>query len=364
MVKVTLQFETFCDPDPKGAPKMPPIEWSSNPPPRHTSLPSIRVAEMRESVGHMVASDAKLWQRAVSIRDPVTILKRTYPHVNRATFKMHEITGRLFPEYTPRNAVFLAEAPGGFLYAARQMWPQCDCRAMSSTAPNDIVFAHASDPGIMRDLPHDGDLLKSEVHAALVERCGLASVDFVSADGGTDVASLPDAEQHSMLLALAQLATGLAIQAVHGCLVLKLFEGCTLATRQLFEIVRGLYKKIMLFKPLSSKVSNSERYVVAIGLKSPAVAKQVSEQLRFVIERCRINPASTFFVASLGIDISELTHQAFDLMATEQAEAIGMLLRCIDHGRTNRLRSAATNEAKRIEALFGQHANRDILCRQ
>lgn len=326
---------------------------SPTPPARLSTLASRNVAAQRGRVGRY---DAKDWQRAVSIRDPVSQLKRSHPHVNRATFKLHEIVARLFAQEgrpPPRNAAFLAEAPGGFLYCARRVWPGCVCVAMSSTAPNAIRFSHA-DPAVLHDLPHDADLRHADVEAALVERCGAAAIEFVSADGGAEVNDLDLAEQHSTPLVLAQAAAALALQAQGGSLVLKVFEGCTLVTRQLFETLRELYDRIMLFKPLSSKAANSERYVVAVGLRSPAVAREVGRRLRALVGRCE----GGAFVTSLGVEVGELTHQAFDRMAQEQADAIATLLGCVDRAETGGLRSVAAKEAKELGEMFrtsGRH---------
>ena len=132
--------------------------------------------------------------------------------------------------------------------------------------------------------------------------------------------------------------------------MLKVFEGCTLVTRQLFEVLRELYEKMMLFKPRGSKVCNSERYVVAMGLRHPMVARDVARRLRRVIERCA---AEACFVASLGVKASAMTHEAFDRMAAEQADAIKNILLCVDGaGRTADLRSIAAAEARDMDVLF------------
>ena len=326
--------------------------FSTTPPARHNSLPSLRVAEMRKKVGALPPSE---WQRAVRMRDPVTLLKRTHPHVNRATFKMHELVARLFRDArAPSNAVFLAEAPGGFLYCARRVWPRCECTAMSSLAPGAIGFIDEADPSLLHDLPHHSDLLHPEVIDAIVDRCGAASIEFVSADGGIEVPDLDAAEQHSTLLVLAQAAAALEVQACGGSLVLKIFEGCTLVTRELFEILRALYTKIMLFKPLSSKASNSERYVVGVGLRSPQAARSTARGLRAAIERCR-GAAPPLFVVSLGVHVPAATHDAFDQMAAEQAAAIDALHGRVQSGQLADLRATAATDAKRVEALFGEY---------
>ena len=224
----------------------PPVRWSSN--------ASTRVYVARCQVGE---HDSKDWQRAVSIRDPVSRLKRTHAHVNRATFKMHEIVSRLFAGddmAPPRNAVFLARSSRRISILCSQSLAKLQLPCNVVICPQVIKFANEDDAAIMKDLPNDADLRNAAVEAVIVERCGAAAIEFVSADGGTSVDDLNAAEQHSTALAIAQASTALTIQSKGGSMVLKVFEGCTLATRQLFEILRNLYQKIiMLFKPLSSK---------------------------------------------------------------------------------------------------------------
>lgn len=322
--------------------------FGPEPPKRLPSVPSLRLAELRSRVGQCDG-----WHRAVSIRDPISTLKRRRPHVNRATFKLHEIVARLFRDKEhPRTAAFLAEAPGGFLYCARQVWKAgCECYAMSRT--NAIAFSQPDDPAILKDLPCEGNLLRPEVGAALLERCGAAAMEFVSADGGAEVPDLDAEEQHSTPLVLAQAAVGLTLQAKGGCLVLKVFEGCTLVTRQLFETLRSLYATVMLFKPLSSKVCNSERYVVAMGLHSTLWAAEVAKALQGAATEAA---ASGRFVQSLGREVSADTHGAFDRMAEEQANGIEHLLLCADRVSVGPLRDAAALEARQIEALYDAYA--------
>ena len=90
--------------------------YDINPPTPVASREACALAETRARVG---ACDARAWARAVSSRDPVSLLKRRHAHVNRATFKMHELLQQLRLDDAPRKVTLLAEAPGGFLFAAR-----------------------------------------------------------------------------------------------------------------------------------------------------------------------------------------------------------------------------------------------------
>lgn len=309
---------------------------------------------MRSRVG---LCDAQAWRRAVSLRDPVTQLKRTHPHVNRATFKLLEIASRLLSDAPPRAAAFLAEAPGGFLFAAKSLWPTCECHAMSKVPG--IPFSNPDDAAVIRDLPSGGDLLDADAESAIVDHCGAAAMDLVTADGGMDIVSLDAEEQEATPLVLAQTAVALRLLNARASFVLKVFEGCTLPTREVFECLRGLFETVMLHKPRTSKSCNSERYIVCMHLKSPAAARDVARSLRDVVGTTQKNGV---FVTTLGIPVSAMTHEAFDRMAEEQAQAIDSLITSIDRVDTATPRNLAISDARYVTKLIDGKLNHGGAC--
>ena len=311
-----------------------------------------RVARARERVG---ASARDAWHRATCARDPVMHLRREHAHLNRASFKLREIVARLVGgDASPRRAVFLAEAPGGFLHAARVIWPHSELRAMSHEGPGAIPFDETQrDGAIVRGLPHGADLRHAAVEDAVVERCGgEGGADFISADGGTECDDLTVAEQNATRLVLAETATALRLQAPAGHLVLKIFEGSTLVTRELFEVLRSLYARTMLFKPLTSRAANSERYVVALGLRDASSARVWSRRLREHVDR-----TDGGYVHTLGVGVSDAVHGAFDTMAERQAACVDELLGAMAQERAlPAIRAAARREFRALQRLLGKRA--------
>ena len=323
------------------------ITYSPTPPPRVACNESDALFLARQQVGQC---EGRAWGRAVSARDPVTLLKRWHGHVNRATFKMYEVLDQMSGrDVNPtERALLLAEAPGGFLYAVRNRWPDAHCAAMTYSAPGAIQWADATDPAVMHGLPHDGDLTRADVEDAIAHRGGEGTFDLVTADGGAEADDLDLAEQSSTCLVLAQMSVALRMQACGGTLVLKIFEGCTHVTRQLFELTRSLYTHIMLSKPCCSKACNSERYFIAIGLRDCARAKAVAAQLREAVSRCAgKKEAERVYVTNLGIDVSSMVHRAFDTMALNQSNEIRKLVECIASGDASSLRRMAKEEVDR-----------------
>lgn len=317
--------------------------------------------QARRAIGQV---DRSRWQRATALRDPVNHLRSTVPHANRATFKLHEIASRILRSqdgYAPSRVALLAEAPGGFLFCAQRLWPRSELFATSLESERAIPFADPVSDAVVRGIPHDADLLDARVERALQDRIGPSSCDLITADGGVDMTKdLDGAEQHSTPLMLAQLSTALRLQSVGGDLILKIFEGSTMMVRQAFELLCTLYDRVLLYKPLASRVCNSERYVVARGLRSAISAVLVSERLRSALADDTASADDSmagsdrgYCVSLLGDDgvpipVSERTHEAFDAMARVQADAIATVLRAIDGDRTHTLRRAAQREAAQL----------------
>lgn len=92
---------------------------------------------------------------------------------------------------------------------------------------------------------------------------------FITADGGFmwDHENLQ--EQEAFKLILAQIITALKIQAKGGNLVCKIYESFTNITSKFIAILSSFYKNIYITKPLMSRSSNSEKYVICMDFIDP-----------------------------------------------------------------------------------------------
>lgn len=278
------------------------------------------------------------------------MLKKHQPHANRATFKILEIYAGVFAP--PRRVLMLAEAPGGFLFALRSKWPSSELFSMSYDGLGAIKWFNEQDPSIIRNLPHNGDLTRREVEEELA-RQHEASMDLVTADGGMEAEDLDFAEQGATRLVIAQISATLRCQAPGGDCIVKIFEGSTIPTRQLFELMRSLYHKIALSKPSSSKSCNSERYIVANGLKDANEALLVAKQLRCIVDAT----SNDVHIADLGVLVSKDVNAAFDAMAVTQNNEINRLVNVVKNSNKPgtdlfSLKKSATTEFARLNKLM------------
>jgi hypothetical protein len=92
------------------------------------------------------------------------------------------------------------------------------------------------------------------------------SVDLVTGDGGFDFSSdFLNQESTAAELVFAQVAHGVLIQKMGGNMVIKLFDAFTRPTVEVIYFLTGLYAKVYIIKPNTSRYANSERYLICKG---------------------------------------------------------------------------------------------------
>jgi 23S rRNA U2552 (ribose-2'-O)-methylase RlmE/FtsJ len=103
-------------------------------------------------------------------------------------------------------------------------------------------------------------------------------MDIVTADGGFDF-SVDFNHQESMAtqLVLCEVFYALAIQKPGGSFILKIFDVFHKATVDILYILSYYYNNVSIMKPYTSRIANSEKYVVCQGFKI-ADSTQIIEQ--------------------------------------------------------------------------------------
>jgi 23S rRNA U2552 (ribose-2'-O)-methylase RlmE/FtsJ len=113
----------------------------------------------------------------------------------------------------------------------------------------------------------NGDLLDVKTRVLFGGNFKDKKADFVSADGGFNWINENTQEQEAYGLILAQILTAVDIQAKDGRFVCKLYETFTDITAKFMVILNMFYKDVRVIKPLMSRTSNSEKYLVCTGYK-------------------------------------------------------------------------------------------------
>jgi 23S rRNA U2552 (ribose-2'-O)-methylase RlmE/FtsJ len=173
----------------------------------------------------------------------------------------------------------LAEGPGGFIEAMTYMRKNPSDMYYGMTLLNDqdhnvpgwrksrqFLMNHPN-VYIEKGSEGDGDLTK----AANLKHCYNlyhGQMDLITGDGGFDfTCQYPNQEQVSTKLIMCQIAFGIAMQKHGGTFIVKFFDTFTRFSLELLFLLSNLYDQVYLIKPHTSRMANSEKYVVCKGFR-------------------------------------------------------------------------------------------------
>ena len=204
------------------------------------------------------------WRNAVNYVDRFSGLGRLHRAPSRSYFKLVEMARAL--TVAPARALHLCEAPGGFVAATQDMWA-CVSTFHSLEAPGSIPFKTLHGRvAAATELPHNANLLVPEVGDALAREGRV--YDLVTADGSADNDESPQhAETGNFVLFCREAAVALRVLRPGGALVLKVFDAAHARTHRLLHALACAFEHVRLVKPLTSRATNGELYVLARGFR-------------------------------------------------------------------------------------------------
>jgi 23S rRNA U2552 (ribose-2'-O)-methylase RlmE/FtsJ len=113
--------------------------------------------------------------------------------------------------------------------------------------------------------------------------------DLVTADGGFDWVNENLQEQEAYSLILGQVVTALKSQNNGGNFIIKIFESYTPITVKIIEFLRSFYDCTYIYKPYTSRISNSEKYVVCKNFNRKLFTPDISNKLDILIKNINQN---------------------------------------------------------------------------
>uniref|UniRef100_A0A6C0CEB5 Ribosomal RNA methyltransferase FtsJ domain-containing protein n=1 Tax=viral metagenome TaxID=1070528 RepID=A0A6C0CEB5_9ZZZZ len=197
--------------------------------------------------------------------------------VSRSFFKLREIIYDFHIDINGRNAC-IAEAPGGFIQSLLKHNEENNLSlkniyGITLISDNkDIPFWN---PSIIKNdkviicngYDNTGNLYKLKNVISFIKTCGKETCQLVTADGGFDYTSDFEQELSSYKLFYSEIMIAINIQKEGGILICKLFDLFYRSTLQLLFLLYLSYETISFTKPLTSRQSNSEKYIVCRGFK-------------------------------------------------------------------------------------------------
>lgn len=235
------------------------------------------------------------------------------PIINRAFYKYWEIINEfdIFEEYEHRELILhCAEAPGGFIQGTN-IYLQID-RYVDEVKDNNeknvvdkdgfevvkrkktikkdyIIYSISLNKDLpqykMYNLPtynknilnkyiyitygkdNTGDINNIE-NVKYIERMTKSSFYLITADGGFDEGTdFNNKEQLHYSLILNEIGTAIRLQKYNGHFILKMFDIFTETSIHLLYLLSLCYKSVYIYKPKTSRPTNSEKYIICKNFK-------------------------------------------------------------------------------------------------
>ena len=119
-----------------------------------------------------------------------------------------------------------------------------------------------------------------------LDHCGEVyknSIDFITADGGFDFSvDFNKQELLAMKLIFAEVIYALVMQKPGGTFVIKMFDTFLKGTIDIIFLLGCFYESVHITKPNTSRIANSERYLVCSNFKKPLETELINK-LRAVL---------------------------------------------------------------------------------
>ena len=267
--------------------------------------------------------------------------------ISRAFYKMWELL-MMFPliQDNKKNitTIHIAEAPGSFvqavIYYRRKFFSkeQSNDNYIATSIDNEKKKSSEYIPSFNSSLTSikqfkqwsfkNSDLTQIQIIDKFVEDNEKNKADLITADGGFNWKDENYQEQEAYILLLSEIYCALMLQKKGGSFVIKFFEIFTELTVKMIEILKRFYKNVIITKPLLSRLSNSERYIVCInyndtdnGLdKIYEIIKQANKNsdkyLADIFPEYQINPAIDIVIKLSSTQLSNEQHKQINEMIT------------------------------------------------
>lgn len=198
--------------------------------------------------------------------------------VSRSYFKLYEMIVDMQLVKKDIYCGCLAEGPGGFIHCLNDIDKRdslnikktfgITLKSNDKTIPywNNGLFNQNNTLLFGKD--GTGDLYNYDNVESFISDIGDNKCHLVTGDGGFDYSGNYNLqEQSSYKLLYSEIFVALNIQELNGNFVLKVFDLFSYKTVQLLYLLYNHYSYIELYKPTTSRLSNSEKYIVCSEFK-------------------------------------------------------------------------------------------------
>lgn len=196
--------------------------------------------------------------------------------VSRSYFKFREIFYDFQININDiKNVCNLAEAPGGFIESLIHLSNGKKINIYANSLLSDDRSIPMWNNKIKRykinylyGIKNNGDICDFINIISMIKKIGRDKCECITGDGGFDYSNdYSNQEKNSLRLIYSEILLALNLQKVNGNFICKIFDTFDIETIKLLYILNLSYKKVYLYKPKTSRNSNSEKYIVCLNFK-------------------------------------------------------------------------------------------------
>ena len=216
--------------------------------------------------------------------------------VSRSYFKLHEMIKN---NHLLENNIFcacLAEGPGGFIHCINN-YSQKNNITINGVFGITLISNDKSIPywnqiitnnkvnNISNGYDNTGNLYNYQNALSFIKHVNFNYCHLVTADGGFDYSKdYNSQEDSSYKLIYSEIFIALNIQRIKGNFIIKIFDIFNYKTIQLIYLLYNCYSIIEFYKPLTSRLSNSEKYVICSSFKG--CPQNIKDTLKKYYDNC------------------------------------------------------------------------------
>lgn len=289
-----------------------------------------------------------------------------YKPLSRSFFKMVEMCNdfNLCNQEYPIKTFHLAEGPGGFIEAMTFMRKNKEDKYYGMTLTDDednsipgwkkskFFLEKNMDRVIIEKGPSNTGNLFFIENLLYCNNQYNKSMDLITADGGFDFSeNFNEQENQAIKLLFSQTLYALCMQKFGGTFILKVFDITTKASLDILYLLSCFYKEINICKPLTSRIANSEKYIICSNFNPQ---QNYNELLQYLIVNYQyimnMNNIQSFINRSHDLLLVSKIEEINAIFGQQQVENISFTLSLI----INR------NKYERVEQMKKTHINKSI----
>lgn len=228
----------------------------------------------------------------------------SYKPISRSFFKMVEMINNfnIYIDDTtkPIKSFHLAEGPGGFIEALNFIRKNPNDRYYGMTlneqqngeANNNYQHIPNWDKirkyrtkfpynNIILDYgPNNDGNLYSNYNLQYIRDTYANQIDFITADGGFDYSqNYAEQERDSINLIFCEILYALIMSKRNGNFIIKMFDLFHKTSVEMLYLLSYFYREVYIYKPLTSRLANSEKYIVCLGFQNVANRWDIVDRL-------------------------------------------------------------------------------------